>query len=116
MVPYLIGMPLRTFSAGDGILATYSIILGVSIFTYETKFGLARGIHNEGSTVANPKPSYYKGLMYAFLTLPLFMSLTGILGNYLMLLPISLNFVSGYMNEIFIPPKPRRARGGGKKK
>lgn len=113
-VPFLYQMEVRTFSGGDAILAIYSIGFGVGTWLYESKYNMNVGYYIEGSTAPNPKPLYFQGIMYAIFTLPLFFSLTGLIGNLLIILPISLKFVSGYLGEVFVP-RAKRASGPKKK-
>lgn len=128
LAPY-VGSPvyLRLWGFGEVLMAFYSITIGVLVFLYEHHgpimghtltccpnfrgMGAARGIYNEGQKDAVAKPSYIKGLLYLVLSLPGYLTLLTLLGSALMLLPVSLNFVSGHYNEIYIPPKPRGGRG-----
>jgi len=103
--------PLFKWGGYEALNGLYCISMGIGLWLYETKYGLWRGLYDyDQKPPARARPSYLRGAMYAVLSVPGFLTLPGLLGSMLMILPISLNFVSGYKREIFIPPEKRAKR------
>jgi len=97
--------PLFKWGGYEALNGLYCICMGIGLWSYEELYGLRRGLYHVGQELARSNSSYLRGVMYAVLSVPGFLTLPGLLGSMLMILPISLNFVSGYKKEIFIPPE-----------
>lgn len=95
---------IRAWGTKDAFVGAWALFTGMMTFAGEWKFGYVR----------TGKKCSFRAMAYIGVCAPGFMTTATLIPAAFFLVPIVVNFVSGYLAEVYVPPVPRKRRPGEK--